>query len=119
METNERVVQICGPRVGETDDPMDIYPCETSDCLAYTFYNCTNLREVDLSNRTDLTSLRYTFSNCYNLSDVDLSMLTNVYDIEGAFQNMHNMSVDKLPPCVSNGTLQYAKYAFRGCDMSD
>lgn len=69
-----------GCRLLETLPPLNL-----SDCLNFSFSNCHNLLEADLTTSVKLTSMNNAFSNCYSLRKVRISDTSKVTNFYGAF----------------------------------
>lgn len=98
------------------------FASSTNIACGYMFYNCNSLRvaPVFIGNETNLsTSLTYTFYNCYNVEEVDLSHLHGGVVMDSTFWHCRAMKHlylnDNIYPWSSNAI----KRAFNTCRSLD
>jgi hypothetical protein len=90
--------------------PPDI----TITTLAFTFFGCANIKEINLPNSlSGCTSMQSTFQNCRTLQSIDLPStgFTN-RSMLSTFQNCHNISSIVIPNSYFMNTLVST---FRDC----
>lgn len=92
-------------------------------CLYYTFYDCTGLTSVDLSNviTIDGGAMAYTFSGCTGLTSVDLSNVITIdyyhalyYAFSGC-TSLTSVDLSSLTTIGRLGSLYEMERAFYGC----
>lgn len=87
----------------------------TSDAIRGTFYGCTNVQELNVSNWkvNNLTILSNTFSGCSSITKLDVSkwVTTNFTNLSGTFQGCSNLTELDVSKWVTNNVTSFS-YTF-------
>lgn len=65
--------------------PNTLVASDTS--LAYAFFNCDNITDIEAINTTGVTNMNYMFNNCYSLTNVALFDTSSVTNMSYMFYN--------------------------------
>ena len=77
--------------------------------MSYMFYDCSHLKEIDLTNfiTNKVTNMAYMFSGCHNLKKIDLSNFNTekVDNMEHAFYGCNNLNYLDISNFRTNKTI--------------
>ncbi|MBR2240115.1 MAG: leucine-rich repeat domain-containing protein [Bacilli bacterium] len=79
----------------------------------YSFYECTNLKDITMPNTNGYSISNYTFYNCTSLKNIDLKQVGWIYD--NAFRNCTSLEYIKIGTAINS----INSNAFYGCTQSN